>query len=382
VIAVMPWNVAADVPWQVFSSPAARWAELPSFVVCEYLFFALTALSLWHAWREGRGALTVWVAALIAGTASDLIFMALPLVDNFWHAQATVMLTPRLPLYIPCVYVCFLYLPTMAVRRVGLPPLAGAALTGLAAIAFYAPFDIVGAKLLWWTWHDTDPPIAHRILGAPIGSTTWVIVFSATFAWLVGRVLDRDPAMAPRSVAKALAAAALLATPLMMVQMTVLQQLGGGVPGPVPLAVVVVCYAALAGVGARRATAGAPTPHDRALFAGIAAHLVALVAVLALSDPAQHVSESMHQEYGPCHVEARDITGQVRFAYVCAEDFDEDYTFDCVDELPADGAHWYTVCGRPHTNRALWLGGTAGIVAVAIGLYGALLMFRRRRRPA
>jgi hypothetical protein len=57
------------------------------------------------------------VAALIAGTANDLIFMALPLVDNFWQAQTTIMLTPRLPLYIPCVYVCFMYYATVSVWR-------------------------------------------------------------------------------------------------------------------------------------------------------------------------------------------------------------------------------------------------------------------------
>ena len=65
--------------------------------------------------------------ALIAGTANDMIFMALPLVDNFWQAQAMIMLTPRLPLYIPCVYVGFMYLSTVAVWRLDLPPLARAA---------------------------------------------------------------------------------------------------------------------------------------------------------------------------------------------------------------------------------------------------------------
>jgi hypothetical protein len=71
------------------------------------------------AGRERRMHVLVWFAALIAGTANDLIFMALPLVDNFWQAQATIMITPRLPLYIPCVYVCFMYFPTVSVWRLG-----------------------------------------------------------------------------------------------------------------------------------------------------------------------------------------------------------------------------------------------------------------------
>ena len=43
--------------------------------------------------------------------------MHLPIVDNFWHGQATVMLTERLPLYILFVYPGFLYVPLACVWR-------------------------------------------------------------------------------------------------------------------------------------------------------------------------------------------------------------------------------------------------------------------------
>ncbi|MFY0539045.1 hypothetical protein [Nannocystis pusilla] len=122
---------------------------MPSFLLGEYLFYACAALAFTHAWKQGaerRKHLLAWFGALLAGTANDMIFMALPLVDNFWQAQGTIMLTPRLPLYIPCVYVCFMYFPTVSVWRLGLPPLARAALTGLAGSLFYAPYDITGAK--------------------------------------------------------------------------------------------------------------------------------------------------------------------------------------------------------------------------------------------
>ncbi|HLT34624.1 MAG TPA: hypothetical protein VK034_00030, partial [Enhygromyxa sp.] len=154
-----------DLPWQRFASPLEQWAVLPSFLVGEIMFMTCAVLALIHAIRSGRDHLLIWIAALIAGTANDLIFMALPLVNTFWQAQATIMLTPRLPLYIPCVYVCFMYFPTVAVRRLRLRPISQAALTGLVGCLFYAPYDIVGAKFLWWTWHDTDPTIAARILG-------------------------------------------------------------------------------------------------------------------------------------------------------------------------------------------------------------------------
>ena len=106
---------------------------------------------------------------------NDYIFMLLPVVDNFWQAQGLVMLTPRMPLYIPCVYNGFMYWSTVAAARLGLgSPVAEASCAGLLAVLFYAPSDMCGAKFLWWTWHDTDPGVALRWLGVPGGSTvTW-----------------------------------------------------------------------------------------------------------------------------------------------------------------------------------------------------------------
>jgi hypothetical protein len=69
-----------------------------------------------------------------------------------------------------------------------------------------------------------------------------------------------------------------------------------------------------------------------------------------------------------------------RYQYVCAEDFDEDYRFDCVDTLPAAGSEWYTVCGRPFTSFGRWLGGVGGLGLVGILLYGWMLGGYRRRR--
>ena len=142
-------------------------------------------------------------AALLAGTANDVIFMALPLVDNFWQAQATIMITPRLPLYIPCVYVCFMYFPTVSVWRLGLPPLsrrgahaASRRASSTRRTTSSAPSSSGGP--------GTTPTRRSRtrILGAPIGSTMWVVTFVAAFSWLLGRAVDRDPAVSRRTFAK------------------------------------------------------------------------------------------------------------------------------------------------------------------------------------
>ena len=58
------------------------------------------------------------------------------------------MLTPRMPLYIPCVYNVFMYSSTVAAWRLGLPAYASAALAGLMGELIYAPYDITGMAVV------------------------------------------------------------------------------------------------------------------------------------------------------------------------------------------------------------------------------------------
>jgi hypothetical protein len=380
----LPWDIARRVPWHVFTSPVRQWAVMPSFVIGEYLFMAGVVVAFAHAWAQGEGRrryVLAWVLAFLAGTANDLTFMALPLVNNFWQAQATVMLTPRLPLYIPCVYVCFLYAPTVSVWQTNLPPLARAALTGLAASAFYAPYDIVGAKFLWWTWHDTDPAIANRLLGAPIGSTMFVITFAAAFSWLLGRVVDKDPAASASTCAKGAALVCGLCTLSMMLQVTALRELDGGVPGPRGLVALIGVFAGIAWIGLRRGALAAPAAPakgrraDRFLHVALMIYFCMFVAIAAAFDPSTHRSTSLHQTYGECHVKAIDITGMARYAYLCAADFDEDFSFDRADALPAPGTDWYTVCGRPYRSRGVWVSAIALLCLAGALLYSQCLGF-------
>lgn len=376
-LATMPWELARHLPWTPLQSPLDKWATQPSFVVGEYLFYACTVVALLHARRHGRAHLLVWLAALLAGTANDLLFMALPLVDNFWQAQGTIMLTPRLPLYIPCVYVCFMYFPTVSVWRLGLPRVSAAAASGLLGELFYAPYDIVGAKFLWWTWHDTDLPIANRLLGAPIGSTMWVITFVFAFSLLLDLALRKDPAASRRTCAKGLLLAVGGSSLLMVLQMRALQPLDGGIPGVRGLVVLLVLYLGLVAWGwNRRQPPPAPRASDRPLRLAAMLYFCTLAAVMALFDPGTHRSASMHQTYGPCHEEATDIMGFVRYEYVCAEDFEEDYTFECA-EPPEPYAEWYTVCGKPHSNFARYMLGVAMLCGLGLAAYGWVL----RPRP-
>ena len=129
--------------------PGQVWKDMPTFVVGEFMFLLGAVIMLVHAKSHGRLHLLTWFSALVAGSANDAFFMYIPIVDNFWQAQASIMLSPRMPLYIPCVYIVFMYSATVSVWRLRLKSaLAEACLAGLAAEMIYAPYDIVGAKFL------------------------------------------------------------------------------------------------------------------------------------------------------------------------------------------------------------------------------------------
>jgi hypothetical protein len=342
------------------------------------VFIALALTALVHAIRCGREHFMIWLAALVAGTANDFIFMALPLVDNFWQAEGLIMVHPRMPLYIPCVYICFMYIPTVALRRTGLSRWRLAAATGLAAALFYAPYDIVGAKYLWWVWHDTDQPIAARLLGAPCSSSLWVLTFVGSFSWLVDQTLRGRDAISNARFAGGLAKVAGLTTLMMMIQMTALQQIDGGCPGYGALAGGVIIYLVCTfSKGVPKA--GTSQQLDRVLAAGVVIYALSLVTVGALFDPAAAVSEGLHQEVGECGVEQTDITGFSRFQFLCLEDFDEEFTFDCTEE-PEQGATWYTVCGTPHASFGKWMGGMTALCLAVASLFGFLLGRKRADR--
>ena len=94
---------------------------------------------------------------------------------------------------------------------------------------------IAGIKFLWWTWHDTDAPVKHRFLGVPIGSSVWVITFTASSVFLFYattiRKLRSPRDLTAAAMAKGLFVNALFSTPLMMAQMAFLQLIAGDTQG-------------------------------------------------------------------------------------------------------------------------------------------------------
>lgn len=161
----------------------------------------------------------------------------IPDIDNFWHGQSTIMfLDNRLPLYIVCLckitsvllfsssanrsvfllqsvgkkietpqwlptWSCsgrslsnspntftdpfFIYSASVATHHLNLKAWVRPFAVGLGVVLIDLPFDIVGIKQLWWTWHDTDPNIYDRMYWVPWNSYYFHAAFASSLTFLL-----------------------------------------------------------------------------------------------------------------------------------------------------------------------------------------------------
>ena len=361
-----------------------NWEHIPTFLVGEFLFISLSFVALVHALtrKDKYLYLTVWIASIVSGCANDIFFMTLPFVDNFWHSQATIMLTDRLPLYILCLYNVFMYYSTVSVWQLNLSSkLVESLLIGLFAELIYSPFDIVGAKFLWWTWHDTDVAIRERLLGVPIGSSLWVIVFTTVFSYLIHRTTSNNLSVSFFTMIKSVIINALLCTPGMLVLIAIFQI--PSVPGIPDLKSLLFCLGVYLSIIIYRFIKGNQHPKPKSantstdifvtlLKLSILIYFIVLAVIMAVGQPEKHISIGIHQTVGPCDVIDYDLSGHPRQLYLCLDQYIEDYSFDCTS-LPIDYQEWYTVCGRPHTDFNRYLATVCLLGAAGIFVYSHLL---------
>lgn len=378
-----------NLPWHGIMPIATMMERQPTLLIGEAAFIMLSVIGFVHARANGPQHMLLWLAALIGGCFNDIFFMVLPFVDNFWHAQCFMMLSPRLPLYILGVYIAFVYYPIAASWRLAKPPLARFAASGLTAGLLYAPFDCTGAKFLWWTWHDTSADVQVRWLGVPFGSTMFTIMQTFGVHVLLHYSALCAPKLSSTRFATSLVLVALLGTPLMMTTMTPFQLLQlkfdpetgqpTSLPGrpDLPALLLQTGFLAAAGLASALLAKGQgpvpflakARPKDALLFRCAVAYFASLAAVMALGNPAAVVAEGVHQQSGECHVIDYDLANYSRYKYLCQADFDEDFHFGCAaaraESHPPTQPTWYTICGKAHSDQGLYLGAVVTLGALA-----------------
>jgi len=189
-----------------FNHPAtlAHWS-LP-FLEAVVILCALIAL--WHGWQRRRAGdptpLAVWASAVAYGVILEIIVYNT--VDNFWHAEFTVMLYHnRLPLYIMALYPAVLCPVWSLARGVGLTAAGGlrqalqpALACAFAGQALYAGFDNLGPRLGWWTWDTTHATLQPFWGTVPATSYLWMWTLCLCTPLVARWMLLRPQADGPR----------------------------------------------------------------------------------------------------------------------------------------------------------------------------------------
>ncbi|KIH59897.1 hypothetical protein ANCDUO_09861 [Ancylostoma duodenale] len=186
-----------------YENPLKLLENNPYFLGAELLFVFLSFLTLAHAYRHGGRYLYAWIAVTIYAFNVESLTLSVPDLNLSWHAQGVLtFFGMRVPLYaLFGVHQMFVYTSYVLVRRMRLPWWAEGPAAGLSAVMLLIPYRILGTKMLWWTWHDTDPIIKERMFWVPwsslyfyaacVHSEITTILFFAFYALLVF-VADRN----------------------------------------------------------------------------------------------------------------------------------------------------------------------------------------------
>lgn len=93
----------------------------------------------------------------------------------------------------------------------------------------------------------------------------------------------------------------------------------------------------------------------------ITLYFIFFVVNMSVAVPENHMSTGVHQTVGECNEYATDMAGHQRQVYLCQENFEEDFNFQCsaFKDYKAKpvyyGSSWYTVCSNPHTDKLLYI---------------------------
>ena len=368
------------LPFSFVRSPVEVAENMPSFVVGEVVFMLLSLVCFIHAWKKGRVYLLVWWASIIVGCANDVFFMCLPGVDNFHHAQGTIMLTPRLPLYILCVYNTFMYCSVTSCFSLQLGAIGNAAVVGLLAELFYSVYDFVGIRFLWWTWHDTDAAISERIFDVPIGSSMWVITFCFSFSFILHIMISRCRTISIFRFIFTIIVLSLFCTPLMMMQMG-LYQLSGvmGKPDMTSIMLLVLLYLVI--ISLKMISTGKwmykrfnASKIDSILAITISIYFASMSIISVIFTPQNHISTGIHQIIGPCDIMEDNLSGLPRQKYLCSENYDEHFR---ICSNTGSYSSWYSVCGLPIPYHEQWSLLICILSIIGVTIFNYLLMARR-----
>jgi hypothetical protein len=108
------------IRWPFNKEDGHFWWE-PAFFANEMEIYTLAFLTFLYAYRHGARYLFLWFAILWHGFTVELVSYWIEVIDNFWHAQSTIVFFGRRePMQIVLVYPSYLFIAAIVVERMRL----------------------------------------------------------------------------------------------------------------------------------------------------------------------------------------------------------------------------------------------------------------------
>ncbi|KAK0051004.1 hypothetical protein Bpfe_019524 [Biomphalaria pfeifferi] len=362
--------------WIKFRSYQDILKNHPTYLYCELIFYLLGFITFCHAMRNGGRYRWLWFAAVAHGLTVESLSYFVPDIDNFWHAQSMVMLLgQRLPLHIIILYPVFLYVAVVAVSHMNLRWWAEPCAVGLTALLMDIPFDIMGVKNLWWTWHDDDPNIYDRHYDVPWTSYYFHASFAAAFTLIFFGVrrffcktVSKFQSQGFFCEFTVVIITGLFSMPLGILQfIPVYHPLHDlyGLHSEVCVLLFLTFFFLLVWSADRHPFEHARVPKSitdkfNLIALTVLIHLGFYIYIVLTAKPENIKSVGFHQPVGACDVPV-DVATPLGYSlkknkYLCVEHYFEEYfDFHCVKAPPASGKEWYTICGTTYKNHAEYI---------------------------
>lgn len=377
--------------------------ENVSLISMEVVSYLAAFVQMLHIHSSGKRNATMLIAAALQSILLDQLWFR----QTRWHAQAWLMLIPeRLPVFFVLHQAQAYYMAFVATSRLRIDNVLQPLAMGVLVMLLLFPFEMLGSKFIWWTWHDTDPMLHDRFMSVPIHALFYHMCFGISFhaahqalqmTWLRGDYYEEEHWRREWSYVALLPLLSLCCGTIVAVLFYhVFVQLLNIQMAAWFLIFVGICLVllwmadrerdeqcvqeSLAPVDAYDSDWLYPTI-DHAVNQMLFIFSFVLLILILLVDPSEIISVGHHQPLGNC-VEIdhfRTLLGlrMERKKHLCVHEFEEEFNL-C--NYPVAQLHyeesWYMICGRGFNNKETYI---ALIVAAVLGLN--LLFYQILKRP-
>ncbi|VVC29433.1 Hypothetical protein CINCED_3A016150 [Cinara cedri] len=287
----------------------------------------------------------------------------------------------RLPLYVIILYSVFYYLSIEIGCRTNKIKFGLMVTVGLNVLLIDLPYDITGVKFVHWTWHDTDPNLEDRSYWVPLTSYYFHMVFSASFVfWFFGKDINLNQTYTQKEDIITFIKASFLSTPCGILCFSILYHPLHdlyNVPTQVIVTFLIAFYIMVATLNRQHRN-----KFDRpiALMIYLVVYYATFLILIIWGKPENEVSIGPHEEIGPCNITVTAFGTELKKRkYLCIEDYNEDFDFHCVKDIPQHYSKIYTICGTPFNNRIEYVTLIITIIIIAFTHFNESFAFKKRK---